>query len=447
MASSYIPKQAHWKWFADDGAEPTAQLAAEDAQPTLANNTDKLRLRFCIQETGGKADNSVTISLQYSTSSAMASPSAFGAATHWNYAAGQGTEGSAVTTFKLAAVPTPTTKNEYCESGTNAVAIGASTINELDICIVPTANVSAGTVYYFGIIGDGTAIALGTSPATYANLKTAVLNTNLTVNNGESTLASTTPALTQVHNLAVNNAAHTHESTSPVLIQNKTLAISNAEHTLVSDNLELTQESPVTELTVSNAEHTLVSASPALIQQHTLVVNNAEHTLVSTTPTLIQQHNLIVGSTEHTLASDSLTLTQAHNLVVQSSTHTLVSDSLTLVQVYNLVVAAAAHTLASNTVDLVENRTLVLADAAHTLVSTSPALIQSHVLLVNNSAHTVASDGVVLTQVHYLTVQNSLHGLTSSFAWPVIPPWTDAKVGTGTLKRAIMPFGRRLLGG
>ena len=170
----YTPKQQNWHWYSDALAEPTAaqSLANEDVKPTLPDNTSIIRLRVCINETGGKADNNVVISLEYSTNDVDFT--AFGSANHWNYANGLGTEGSTVTTQLLSDA---TTKNEYCESGTNAVAIGASTANELDIAVQPTATVSTNTTYYFRIVGDGTAIPLNTSK-THPQVLTTVQNIN-----------------------------------------------------------------------------------------------------------------------------------------------------------------------------------------------------------------------------------------------------------------------------
>ena len=170
----YTPKQQNWHWYSDALAEPTAaqSLANENVKPTLPDNTSIIRLRVCINETGGKADNSVAIELQYSTNDVDFT--AFGAANHWNYANGAGTEGNAVTTQLLTDA---TTKNEYCESGTNVVLIGASTTNELDIAIQPTVNVGASTTYYFRVIGDGTVIPLNTAK-THPQVLTTVQNKN-----------------------------------------------------------------------------------------------------------------------------------------------------------------------------------------------------------------------------------------------------------------------------
>jgi hypothetical protein len=171
--SVYTPRQKNWKFFADDGAEPTSQLAAENVKPTLADS-NIIRLRVCIAETGGKADNAVVIALQYDTDAGFPSPQSFGAAQHWDYANGQATEGNTVTGLKLSDTATA---NEYCESGINSVAIGASSTNELDIAIQPTANVSGETTYYFRVVGDGTAIGLDTAE-TYPQVLTAAAAPN-----------------------------------------------------------------------------------------------------------------------------------------------------------------------------------------------------------------------------------------------------------------------------
>jgi hypothetical protein len=181
--SVYTPRQKNWKFFADDGAEPTSQLAAENVKPTLADS-NIIRLRVCIAETGGKADNAVVIELQYDTDAGFPSPQSFGAAQHWNYADGQATEGNTVTGLKLSDTATA---NEYCESGANSVVIGASSTNELDIAIQPTANVSGGTTYYFRVVGDGTTIALDTAE-TYPQVLTAAAAYTLSCNQGSIAL-------------------------------------------------------------------------------------------------------------------------------------------------------------------------------------------------------------------------------------------------------------------
>lgn len=155
--SVYTPRQRNWRFYTDATPDTSmSALANEIVKAPLQNNTNIIRLRVTIAETGGKGDSSVTIALEYSLDGSTGWTS-LGAAAHWNYANGAATEGGTVGTQLLTDA---TTKNEYCESGTNAVNIGASTTNEIDIAITPTANITANQTYYFRVIGDGTAIAL-----------------------------------------------------------------------------------------------------------------------------------------------------------------------------------------------------------------------------------------------------------------------------------------------
>ncbi len=185
----YTPKQQNWKWFQNDSAESPTQLANENIKPTLPDNTSIIRLRVCIAETGGKADTNVAIAVQYDTDAGFPSPQSFGAAPqHWNYANGLGTEGNVVANLLLTDTAV---KNEFCESGANVVAIGASTTNELDIAVVPTASVSGSTTYYFRVVGDGTAIPLNTGETypqvlTTANLLTKSLSDTITLSDSRT---------------------------------------------------------------------------------------------------------------------------------------------------------------------------------------------------------------------------------------------------------------------
>jgi len=177
----FTPRTRNWRWMADNAAEPTVALANENVQPTLADSTSKIRLRVCLAELNQKADTAVTITVRYSVNSDMSSPQTPGAAAHWNYADGLGTEGSATTTYLLTDT---TTHSEYCESATNIISVAINSANEIDICLVPvTANVTADTVYYFQVYGDGAAIALDTSE-TYPNLKTAPGTRTISVTEG-----------------------------------------------------------------------------------------------------------------------------------------------------------------------------------------------------------------------------------------------------------------------
>ena len=66
--ATFTPRQQHWQWFADVAAEPTEptdQLAAEITKPTGVSLTAKVRLRVCINETGGKVSNNEAMTVYY----------------------------------------------------------------------------------------------------------------------------------------------------------------------------------------------------------------------------------------------------------------------------------------------------------------------------------------------------------------------------------------------
>ena len=151
---TFTPRQQNWKWFADDAAEPTSQLANENVAPTLASS-NIIRLRVTIAEVGG-ATGSGAVSVEYSTDDTNFT--AFGAGNHWNYANGQATAGNTTTTFKTSDA---TTNGLYHESGTLSETWAASAIRELDFAVQQTAGASPGTLYYFRLLIAGLLFWIG----------------------------------------------------------------------------------------------------------------------------------------------------------------------------------------------------------------------------------------------------------------------------------------------
>ena len=143
MGKVFTPKQRNWKWFANNAAEPTTQLANEITKPTLADSAI-IRLRLTIAETGDIIGIGA-LSLQYSPVNET-SWAAFGAGQHWNYANGAATEGN---TIAGNLVSDASALGLYHESGTYTASWAKSAVMESDIAIQPTANVTANTTYYF----------------------------------------------------------------------------------------------------------------------------------------------------------------------------------------------------------------------------------------------------------------------------------------------------------
>lgn len=174
MGTVYVPLQRNWRWCRNDAIEPTAAQAyeAENTTTTLPSNSDLLRLRFDISETGGKngAANAAW-GLEYSLNDT--DWNSFGAApAHWNYANGLATEGNTNTTFLVTGT---STQGEYFESGTSTMGLIKNTSEEFDFALQATASVSDKTLYYFRVIEGGTAIPLDAAK-THPNLTTATSN-------------------------------------------------------------------------------------------------------------------------------------------------------------------------------------------------------------------------------------------------------------------------------
>ncbi len=165
----FTPEQRSWRWYDDDGAEPTNPKAGEDTTCTLATPTTKARLRICIDEAGGKAANNITIDLYYSTNDVDFV--AFDAGNHWDYGDGAATEGNIVTGLKLG---DSDTQGEYSEStgGSGTYDIGANNATEFDICILQTGTATSDQLYYFRVHINGAEVPLQ-GVHVHANLTTA----------------------------------------------------------------------------------------------------------------------------------------------------------------------------------------------------------------------------------------------------------------------------------
>ena len=154
--ATFKPIQQNWQFWEDDAAEPTASYAAENTTFTMANsNTDILRLRVTINETGGAAANNAQLSVLYSLDNSVFVD--LGAANHWEYADGQATEGNAVTGLKLA---DSDSNGEYHESDSNNANYGIASAVEVDVAFTATGNVTGSTLYYFRANINGTEVPL-----------------------------------------------------------------------------------------------------------------------------------------------------------------------------------------------------------------------------------------------------------------------------------------------
>jgi len=168
-----VYEQSNWKWFSDSNAEPVGgdALAAENVEPTLPDNTSKIRLRIRIDETAGGSSNT-TSSMEHSTDGSTWY--SLGPSNDFDYADGLGTQGADTTTYLLTGT---NAHGEYQESASNNAPFGPSNATETDFCIVPTGTVSASTSYQFRYSIAGTLVPLA-SGKSYAVLTTAAAAAN-----------------------------------------------------------------------------------------------------------------------------------------------------------------------------------------------------------------------------------------------------------------------------
>jgi len=140
----FTPDQRCWRWY-EDASPPSTAFDNEDVKPTLANNTDIIRLRVALGETGG-ANSTEAWLLQYSLNDT--DWNSFGAAAHWNYANGADVEGDSNSILLSDA----DTAGVYIESADYSTSLGKDSIEDFDWAIVPTANVVEDQTYYFRVL-------------------------------------------------------------------------------------------------------------------------------------------------------------------------------------------------------------------------------------------------------------------------------------------------------
>jgi len=146
----YWPRLGDWRWYAD-ASPPSTPLAAENTLYTTTSLSTILRLRQELVIEGGKGTStSGTIDLEYSIN--QTDWTALGASGHWNWANGADTDHSGLEEALVADSLTRygsfhESKLEYTDYPSDG------DVTEEDFSIVPTANVTANTTYYFRIAG------------------------------------------------------------------------------------------------------------------------------------------------------------------------------------------------------------------------------------------------------------------------------------------------------
>ena len=236
--SVYTPVLGDWGWFSDSHAEPVGgdALNSENTTPTLADNSSKIRLRVEIVETGGKASSDAAFYLTYSTDES--SWNSLGAAAHWNYADGLGTEGDNVSSYLVA--DGGSEYGEYHESAINTDKVASGAVHECDFCIVPTANVSSATTYYFRVYAANTLTEPNATygPNTHPSVTTAASTTAITQSGaGSITIAGYNANVNAETTFTVNNVGSiTITGFSAPMSVNTTFTVSNVGALTISGN-------------------------------------------------------------------------------------------------------------------------------------------------------------------------------------------------------------------
>jgi hypothetical protein len=161
----FTPQQGNWRMGKNDGVNPLTYYAVENTKGSLDTNSDKVRMRATIVETGGATGSAKVLTVEWSDDDA--SWNSMGAASEWNYADGMGTEGNTV----ARGLSDADTDGEFHESGTNPADYGDGLSTEVDVCITPGSIHQETQDYYFRIKLDGVEVPLG-SGKTHAQITT-----------------------------------------------------------------------------------------------------------------------------------------------------------------------------------------------------------------------------------------------------------------------------------
>lgn len=153
---STVLSQGYWRFYAD-ASPPSVTLGNENGTGSLVNNTNIIRLRISIAETGGTSGSGAWL-VQVSTDES--SWTDLGASAAFNWANGADSEGNVVST----SLSDANFAGVFIESGTYSSSVQKSKVSEFDLAIAPTANIVADTTYYFQVVTIGSdSVAAGAS--------------------------------------------------------------------------------------------------------------------------------------------------------------------------------------------------------------------------------------------------------------------------------------------
>lgn len=163
--ATFTPRQKNWKFYENNAAEPTVQVAAENTTAPV-NIGNIYRLRLQIHETGGKQGTNNSFKLQYSTDDTNFTD--LGGANVWNYANGAGTNGNATTSYLLTS---SNAHGKYIEDASQTQTVGASSYTEIDVAI-QSVSAAIHTTYYFRAILAGSELLKENPPNTHPSVTT-----------------------------------------------------------------------------------------------------------------------------------------------------------------------------------------------------------------------------------------------------------------------------------
>ena len=248
MGKSYTLEQEYWRWYQDDGAEPTSALASEVTKPTLADY-EKIRLRVNIDETGGDT-GTLTLNLQYSTDEV--SWYDFGSSAHWNWADGQATAGDTLTGYKLTS---SNALGQYHEAAGVDDNMGAYNIEEFDCCIQQTSNCLSSTTYYFRVLNSTTEVPL-------ADTQTHPQVLTLAGSSSPSASVSATPSATPSSSVSSSPSQSSSVSASPSATPSSSVSATPSASVSSTPSASVSA-TPSSSVSSSPSQSSSVSASPS----------------------------------------------------------------------------------------------------------------------------------------------------------------------------------------
>jgi len=170
---SYIPLLGSWKWWDGDSWE------TQETAITGVANSQELRLRLCVHETGGKAGSNQDVQLVYSLNSDLSGAVEFGAPTdtdkvfRWRDDSGI-TEHDAIVGTQLSCNTESGLSHE--QTCSNSEDVSAAAHHELEVIFEPY-DLAGETTYYIGLVFESTTLGMNGEISAYPNLTSGAIAT------------------------------------------------------------------------------------------------------------------------------------------------------------------------------------------------------------------------------------------------------------------------------